>query len=215
MRKDDPVVQGSLVVFEDRRDAGRQLAHALASLRSADAVVVGLARGGVVVAAEVARALGLPLDALAVRKIGHPLEPEYAIGAVAPGGIVVLRASDGLTEGEIAAATGDAAERAAALDARLHARREPAPVTGRTCVLVDVGLATGATMSAAIRWARTAGSARVIVAVPVGAPDTIELLRAEADEVVSLETPEALVAVGLWYRDFRPVDDAEVIELLG
>jgi len=201
--------------FRDRRDAGRRLGRALGSHRFGDAVVVGLARGGVVVAAEVSSALGLPLDALAVRKIGHPLAPEYAIGAVTPGGGIFVRAHDGLTNAEIERAVAGALEQADRLDRRIHAHRPPVSVAGRTCVLVDDGLATGATMIAAARWARAQGARRVAVAVPVGARETVERLRLEADDVVCLATLSDLGAVGFWYEDFRPVSDDEVASLLG
>ncbi len=203
-----------LLVFEDREDAGRQLARALAKERLDDAVVVGLARGGVEVAAEVARALRLPLDALAVRKVGHPLEPEYAIGAVTPGSGVYVRAHDGLTDDDVQSAVAAAQARADSLDRRLHARRAPVSLTDKTCLLVDDGLATGATMIAAIRWAKGEGARGVVVAVPVGAPETVARLGEEADRVLCLEEPEYLGAVGMWYRNFLPVEDERVLELL-
>ncbi|MCC6223668.1 MAG: phosphoribosyltransferase [Thermoleophilia bacterium] len=200
--------------YRDRREAGRLLAAALEPERSDDAVVVGLARGGVVVAAEVAAALGLPLDALAVRKIGHPLQPEYALGAVTPGGGVYVRATDGLTPGQVNAAALAALARADELDRRLHADSPALAVSARACLLVDDGLATGATMEAAVRWAGAGGARRIVVAAPVGAPATVERLRATADAVVCPEQPADLGAVGLWYRDFDPVEDAAVVALL-
>ncbi len=195
-------------LFDDRRDAGLLLARALAGER--DAVVVGLARGGVVVAAEVAHALGLPLDVVAVRKVGHPRQREYALGAVAPGGGFYLRDRDGLTADALAAAQDDAEE----LDRTLHAGREPVPLDGRTCILVDDGLATGASMIAAIRWARARGASRVVAAAPVGARQSIAALREEADSVVCPHELDDLVAVGIWYRRFDQVGDAEVAALL-
>lgn len=205
--------------FPDRAAAGRELARALLAGgalagESGPLVVVGLARGGVVVAAEVAAALGAPLDALAVRKVGHPWHPEYAIGAVAPGGIRYLRAHDGLTAAQVDGAVRKAEEQASALDARLHAAYPAPSLEGATCVLVDDGLATGATMVAAVRWARAQGAERVVVAVPVGAPETVRRLEEEADEVVCLLVPVELWAVGAWYEDFRQVDDEEVLGLL-
>jgi putative phosphoribosyl transferase len=201
-------------LFADRRDAGRVLARALETERGTDAVVVGLARGGVVVAAEVAQALGLPLDVVAVRKVGHPYQPEYALGAVAPGGGVYIRDPGGLTEHQLAAQIERAETRAAELDHTLHTGHEPVPLAGRTCLLVDDGLATGATMIAAVRWARNRGAARVVAAVPVGARQSAALLRHEADAVVCPHELSDLVAVGLWYRAFGQVDDAEVAALL-
>lgn len=200
--------------FGDRREAGRLLAAALERERSGDGVVVGLARGGVVVAAEVAAALGLPLDALAVRKVGHPLQPEYALGAVTPGGGVHVRATDGLAPRQVEGAVAAALARAEELDRLLHARSPALGVAGRTCLLVDDGLATGATMEAAISWARAQGARRVVVAVPVGAPETVARLRGEADSVICPEQPASFGAVGLWYREFSPVEDGEVIALL-
>jgi putative phosphoribosyl transferase len=200
--------------FADRTHAGRLLAPLLVGERSPDAIVVGLARGGVAVAAEVGRALGLPIDALAVRKVGHPWQPEYAIGAVTPAGGVFVRAQDGLTDADVAHAVLAAQQKAEVLDRTLHRARPALPVTDRTVLLVDDGLATGATMVAAVRWARAHRARRVVVAVPVGAADTVRRLEREADAVVAFETPEELGAVGLWYRDFRPVGDAEVLALL-
>jgi predicted phosphoribosyltransferase/predicted alpha/beta-hydrolase family hydrolase len=208
------MAERTLLVFDDREDAGRQLARALRDERLGDAVVVGLARGGVEVAAEVAWALQLPLDALAVRKVGHPLEPEYAIGAVSPGGGAYVRAHEGLTDAEVELAVTAAQARAEALDGRLHARHASVDVAGKTCLLVDDGLATGATMVAAIRWAKAKGARRVVVAVPVGAAETIARLEEEADQVLCLETPDFFGAVGFWYRDFLPVEDERVLELL-
>jgi len=201
-------------LFADRRDAGRVLARALEAERGTDAVVVGLARGGVVVAAEVARELGLPLDVVAVRKVGHPYQPEYALGAVAPGDGVYVRDPGGLTPRELAAQVDRAQARAAELDLTLHAEHEPVPLAGRTCLLVDDGLATGATMIAAVRWARSRGASRVVAAVPVGARQSMAVLRTEADAVVCPHELSDLVAVGLWYRSFGQVDDAEVAALL-
>lgn len=202
-------------LFADRADAGGSLAHALAPWSGEPLVVVGLARGGVVVAAVVARALAAPLDALAVRKVRHPLQPEYALGAVAPGAPAYVRGADGLSGDELAAAIGRARAEADDLDRRLRAARPRPSLAGRTVLLVDDGLATGATMIAAVRWARVLGAGRVVAAVPVGARKTVELLRGEADEVVCPHAVEELGAVGLWYREFSPVDERDVAALLG
>ncbi|HYX84610.1 MAG TPA: phosphoribosyltransferase family protein [Gaiellales bacterium] len=201
------------VPFADRRDAGGKLADRLSTERLSDGVVVGLARGGVVVAAEVARSLGLALDALAVRKVGHPLQPELAIGAVAPGGVYVRDQLD-LVPADVSRAVALTEDEARALDRRLHELRPAVDVSGRPCILVDDGLATGATMIAAARWARRAGAARVIVAVPVGSPQAVETLRAEADDVICLAAPALLFAVGEWYVDFDQVPDEEVDRIL-
>ena len=201
-------------VYGDRREAGAALADRLRDEHIDDGVVVGLARGGVVVAAEVARRLGLPLDALAVRKVGHPLQPEFAVGAVTPGGGAFLQLDIDLTADAIDAALASARSSAEALDRRIHAGRPPVGVAGRTCVLVDDGLATGATMIAAARWARARDASRVVIGVPVGPAPTLELLRAEADTVVCMQTPSAMFAVGECYEDFRQVSDEEVAALL-
>jgi putative phosphoribosyl transferase len=207
--------------FRDRREAGRLLALELVGggvlgAATGTAVVVGLARGGVEVAAEVAAVLHAPLDALAVRKIGHPLEPEYGIGAVAPGGISYVRAADGLSSSELDEAVRATSEKAAALDARLHERHAALSVAGATCVLVDDGLATGGTVVAAIRWARANGARRVIVAVPVGAALTADWLQRDenVDAVVCLVSTFELGAIGAWYDDFHQVSDSDVAELL-
>lgn len=206
--------------FASRREAGRLLARAVgecpAVIESNDVVVVGLARGGVAVAAEVAKALHAPLDALAVRKVGHPRQPEYGIGAVAPGGIAYVRAHDGLTDAEAAAAVHSAGEQVAILDASLHRIVESMTIARATCVLVDDGLATGGTMIAAVRWARARGAARVVVAVPVGAAATLVRIETteDVDAVVSLIKPIDFGAVGFWYDDFRQVSDEDVVGLL-
>ncbi len=202
-------------LFRDRLDAGRDLAAALERMQLGDAVVVGLARGGVTVAAEVARRLSLPLDALAVRKIGYPFQPEYGIGAVTPGaGGVYLRTAEGLAEADLRRVIELAQEKADALDRLLHERRQPLELRGKTAVLVDDGLATGATMVAAVRWARSRGAARVVVAIPVGAAQSTGALRREADEVVCPHEERRFGAVGFWYDVFTQVENAEVIALL-
>ena len=207
--------------FASRREAGRFLARELENAGALDSsigriVVIGLARGGVEVAAEVASTLHAPLDAVAVRKVGHPLQPEYGIGAVAPGGVEYIRAHDGLTEEELAEAVRVAAMKAEALDATLHAHRAPVNLDGATCILVDDGLATGGTMVAAIRWAHARGARRVVVAVPVGADATLRSVEADddVDAVFCLVAPFDFGAVGFWYDDFHQVSDEDVVELL-
>jgi putative phosphoribosyl transferase len=199
--------------FADRVEAGRELAETLAPLRGSDAVAVGLVHGGVVVAAAAAEVLDLALGALCVRKVGHPLQPEYALGAVAPGGIVFIQDPDDpdVTPAELARAI----ERSRGEAERLEAILGPPPaVTGRACTLVDVGLATGATMVAAARWARAAGARRTLAAVPVAAGDRLAVLRGDVDEALSLASPYPFRGVGRWYRDFAPVSDEEVLRLL-
>jgi putative phosphoribosyl transferase len=205
--------------FRDRADAGRLLAERLASLAGRDDVVVlGLPRGGVPVAFEVARALGAPLDVFLVRKLGVPGHEELAVGALASGGVRVLNEevaqAAGLSPAEIDAL---AAREQAEIDRREALYRDgraPLPVAGRVVVLVDDGLATGATMRAAIRALRELRPARIVVAVPTGAASTCRELAAEADEVVCLRTPEPFYAVGMWYANFSQTADAEVGELL-
>jgi putative phosphoribosyl transferase len=200
--------------FADRRAAGRALARWLANERDPALVVVGLARGGVETAAEVARALGAPLDVVAVRKIGHPWQPEYALGAVTPGDGVYVRGSDGLTGEQVAAAVEETKAKAAQLDGRLHAEHAALDLHGRIVLVVDDGLATGATMIAALRWARAAGASRVVAAVPVAPPQSLALIRREADEVVCPYALERFFAVGAHYASFGQVDDGAVIRLL-
>lgn len=203
-----------MFLFDDRAHAGTVLARALEPEVDEDAVVVGLARGGIVVAAAVARALGLPLESVAVRKVRHPLQPEYALGAVAPGAQAYVRACDGLTNDQLAIAVGAARAEAEALDRTLRDGRPQPSLAGQTVLLVDDGLATGASMIAAARWASELGAQRIVAAAPVGARETVDLLRREADKVVCPYAVDDLVAVGLWYEDFPQVDDGVVTELL-
>lgn len=182
-------------------------------------VVVGIPRGGVPVAAEVARALGAPLDIAVVRKIGAPRNPEYAIGAVAEGGVRLfsekaVSALD-IPHAELRSLIADTERE---LDRRLRdyrGTREQIELAGRTAILVDDGLATGSTAVAALRSLRERGAKRVILAVPVAARSSTRALLGEADEVVSVETPQDMYAVGYWYEDFQPTTDEEVKALLG
>jgi putative phosphoribosyl transferase len=199
-------------VYADRVDAGRHLARVLGT-PDGDPVVVGLANGGVVVAAEVARELELPLDAVAVVKIGHPTQPEYAIGAVAPG-VVLLRAETGLSPGELQSAVAAAVGRCRRLDGELHAHAPVRELVGGRVLLVDDGLATGATMLAAVRWARAAGAERIVACVPVAAAQSVDALRVEADDIVCPEETMTLRAVAEWYESFAPVGTEEVAALL-
>ena len=201
-------------LFADRSDAGRALAAALVDERYPQLVVVGLARGGVEVAAEVARILAAPLDVLAVRKVGHPYHPEYGIGAVTPGDGLYLRGPNGLTAEQVATAVDEARAAATLLDGRLHGEHAPLDLAGKSVLVVDDGLATGGSMIAALRWAREGAATRVVAAVPVGPEDTVERIRAEADEVVCLHPLSDFFAVGVWYRSFEQVADGEVARLL-
>lgn len=201
-------------LFFDRNEAGARLGRVLERERGEDSVVVGLARGGVVVAAAVAKLLELPLDALAVRKVGYPGHREYALGAVAPGGVAVVLDSAGLPRERLDAALVEATHAADELDRTLHERREQVSLRGRLVFLVDDGFATGATMLAAVRWARGNGARRVVAAAPIGARHTVELLAQEADRWVCPYVVDDLVAVGIWYADFGAVSADEVLRLL-
>jgi putative phosphoribosyl transferase len=208
-----------VAVFTDRADAGRRLAALLAErVRSAGpTIVLGLPRGGVVVAAEVAAALGLPLDVIVIRKLGVPGHAELAMGAIGEDGQRVLDPAiierAGVTEEQIA---GVEARERAVLAARVDRLREGRPgptLAGRTALLVDDGIATGASARIAALVARGLGAERVVLAVPVAPVTTVRGFR-EADEVVAVEQPRPFYAVGAHYRDFRPVSDDEVVALL-
>ena len=205
--------------FRDRRDAGHQLARALAaSAGRPDVLVLALPRGGVPVGYEVARALGVPLDVFLVRKLGVPGCEELAFGALATGVRVLnedLVQGLGIPPHVIAAVT--AAERKELQRRRLAYRgqRRPPPVRGRIVLLIDDGVATGASIRAALAVLRRARPARIVVAVPVAAPEAYAALRAEVDEVICAWTPEPFHAVGHWYEDFAPTSEGEVRDLLG
>lgn len=206
-------------VYHDRREAGGLLARALKHYAGrADVVVLGLPRGGVPVAAEVARALGVPLDVLVVRKLGAPGQEELAIGAIAEGGTRVLNGdlveNLGLSRrdiDEIARREGRELERRVKI---YRGGRHAVPVADRTVIVVDDGVATGATMRAGLQSLRARGAALLVAAAPVGAADSVESLREDADEVVVLETPSWFRAVGQWYENFGPTGDEEVRECL-
>ena len=207
------------MLFVDRADAGRQLAQRLLHVRGTDAVVVALPRGGVPVAAEVARELRVPLDVIVVRKLGVPFQPEFGFGAIGEGGARIIddrvaRQARLTTQGMASVETRERAR----LDRQLGQLRDgrpPVPLAGRTAVVVDDGIATGSTARAACLVARARGARRVIVAVPVGAPEVVASLRRDADEVICLHTPASFVAIGDWYRDFSQVADPAVASLLG
>ncbi|MGA7340716.1 MAG: phosphoribosyltransferase [Terracidiphilus sp.] len=206
------------MLFQDRKDAGRVLARMVAALPNLDdALVLGLPRGGVPVAFEVARAANLPLDILLVRKLGAPGQRELAMGAVASGGVValnaeILRAFDVTEEGMRPAIQRELGE----IERRERAYRgecEPLKIEGRTAILVDDGIATGASMRAAVQVVRPRAS-RVVIAIPVAAASTCRELESEADLILCAATPDPLEAVGLFYRNFQPTSDDEVRTLL-
>lgn len=206
---------GQHKVFLDRHEAGRLLGEQLQARQWTLPLVMALPRGGVPVAYEVAQALHAPLELMIVRKLGHPLQPEFAIGAIASGGVVVMNPGERIP----AFAVEKIVERERAELARreiLYRGGAPAPeIRGHEIILVDDGLATGATMNAAVAALRQLAPAKVIVAVPVGSPEAVAMLRRQSDEVVCLQAPEGFRAVGEWYRDFSQTSDEEVTQLLG
>lgn len=209
-----------MMTFKDRSDAGRRLAMALSSYKGRNAVVLALPRGGVPVAAEVAAALDAPLDLVLVRKIGVPTQPELAMGAVVDGAApIVVRNQEVI---ELSGTTVDEFDTVCARElAEIERRRKlylgerrRAPIAGQVVIVVDDGIATGATTRAALQAIRNRRPKELVLAVPVAPSDTIERLRGEVDALVCLETPELFGAIGYFYRDFRQVSDEEVVETL-
>jgi putative phosphoribosyl transferase len=204
--------------FEDRRDAGRRLAGKLSRFRDERPVIFALPRGGVPVGYEISRAFTAPLDVFVSRKLGAPGQPEFGIGAVAAGGVRVLNEDVvkrlGITDEYVERIT---ARETAEVERRLRYFRGDRPepeVGGRTAILVDDGLATGVTARAAVEAMRLRRPRRLVLAAPVCAAQTAELLRPGVDELVCLESPTDLGAIGFWYRDFQQTTDEEVVELL-
>jgi putative phosphoribosyl transferase len=203
-------------MFQDRTDAGKQLAEALIAYKGQSVVVYALPRGGVVLGVEVARSLEAPLDLIVVRKIGHPLQPEYAIGAVAEDGYVVTNPD------EVATLDKRWFDRATAAELKEAQRRRtlfvegrrPVAVKDKIAIIVDDGLATGLTMLAAIHEIRNRGPQKVVVAVPVAAAETANKLRSQVDDLVVLYIPEWLGAIGAFYQRFNQVSDDEVVALM-
>ena len=205
--------------FRDRHDAGQLLATKLARYANrADVVVLALPRGGVPVASEVANALRVPLDVYLVRKLGVPGYEELAMGAIATGGVRVLNEQIvnalGIPEDVIDAVASWEQQELERRERIYRGDRPPPDVQSKTVILIDDGLATGATMQAAVRALRQQEPARIVVAVPTAAPETCEQFKAEADEVICAITPEPFYAVGLWYEDFSQTTDEDVRELL-
>ncbi len=209
------------VMFANREEAGRMLAAALSSFRGADAVVLGIPRGGLPVAREVAGALGAPLDIVVVRKLGAPGEPELGIGAVVDGDhpraifnqsvIEHLGVGEQYIQGEIERQLREIKRR----ENLYRGGRAPVALAGKTAIVVDDGIATGSSVRAALRGVRRSKPARLVLAVPVAPAATIAALRADADQIVCLATPPDFFAVGQFYSDFHQVDDSEVARILG
>lgn len=205
-------------VFVNRADAGRRLGQRLQHLRGTDVVVLGLPRGGVRVAAEVAAALGAPLDVIMVRKLGVPSQPELAMGAIGDGGVRILLPETvrraGVTPDALAGVERREHAELRRRAARFRGDRTAVPLTGRIAVVIDDGIATGSTARAACQVARARGAARVVLAVPVAPFGWVRGLRDVADELIALITPRELRAIGLWYSDFSQSSDEEVLACL-
>ena len=206
--------------FADREEAGRELGAALAGRFGGrdDTIVLALPRGGVPIGYQVARALRAPLDVFIVRKLGMPGHEEFAMGAIASGGVRVLN-EEMFAEFSVPPHIVDAVAQREMIELERRERsyrgsRPPLDLTGRTVIVVDDGLATGSTMRAAVRAVGKMGPAAVIVAVPVAASQTCDEFRSEVDEIICLRTPEPFQAVGLWYLDFSQTTDEEVHDLL-
>lgn len=206
------------MLFDDRREAGRQLGSRLRSLPGDTPIVFAVPRGGVPVAIEVAAALHSPLDVLVVRKLGAPQNPEFGVGALAEDGTAVLNAAVarqvGLSQAELERIVERESGELRRRVERFRSGRPILDVRGRTVIVVDDGLATGLTDIAAVRALRKRGAGRIVVAVPVGSHEAVAMLGKEADEVVCLSIPDELRGVGQWYRDFSPVGDEQVLALL-
>jgi predicted phosphoribosyltransferase len=206
--------------FKNRSEAGRKLATALAAYRNQHPVILALPRGGVPVAAEVASALKAPLDLILVRKIGVPTQPELAMGAVVDGGEpIIVRNEDviglaGISESDFKAVCDSELAEIDRRRQRYLGTRPRAEVRGRTAIVIDDGVATGATTRAALQATRRRKPKRLVLAVPVAPTDTLSTLRSDADDVVCLEDHEFFGAIGFYYRDFRQVSDEEVIKIL-
>ncbi len=203
-------------MFANRVHAGRELAAELARYRGVPGgVVLGIPRGGVIVAAEVARALGLPLDVAVAAKVGAPGNPEYAIGAVTPDGEVTDNPASGYSKSEVDRLAGDARAKVTRYTTMLREGHPEPQLKDATVILVDDGLATGLTMRAAVEWLRRQKAGRIVVAVPVASVSAAESLRTMADELVALSVPVDFFGVGQFYADFAQTTDAQVLRELG
>lgn len=206
------------MIFRDRTTAGRALAQRLSYLKNKEVVVLGLPRGGIPVAFEVAREIQAPLDVIVVRKLGVPFQPELAMGAVGEGGVVIRNneviAMANISTDQFTQAQTQESKEVANRATRFREGRSSISLKGRLALIVDDGVATGSTAQAACEVARALGAEKVILAVPVGSNEALSVLSTKADEVICLETPENFFAVGEWYEDFSPVSDEEVIRLL-
>jgi len=206
-------------MFKNREEAGRKLADKLLSYKATkNLIVLAIPRGGVVVGKILSQALNCPLDVLITRKIGAPGNPELAIGAVGPGGIRII-------DWELAKRVGADGEYLKAQSSKLQseiqerekkfrARKKPLEVTGKTVILTDDGIATGATIEAAIAWLKSKKAKKIILAVPVAPPEVVEKLRPLVDELICLDQPEFFAAVGQFYQEFEQISDDEVVQLL-
>jgi len=211
--------ENDYTMFANREDAGRRLAQwFLPQAPAGDVIVLGLPRGGVPVAYEVAKALGAPLDVFIVRKLGSPYNPELAAGAIASGGVIVYNddvlAMLGLSEQSLEPVLERERAELARREHAYRAGRAPCELRGKSVILVDDGIATGATMRAAVQAARTLGPKEVIVAAPNGSRDAVAQLKRVADRVAVLSVPEPYMGVGAWYREFPQLSDEDVVATL-
>lgn len=204
--------------FRDRADAGRRLADQLGAYAADRPIVLALPRGGVATAFEIARALRAPLDVLVVRKLGALAQPEFGVGAIAPGGVRIVDrdslALAGMDESDLHRVIDAESAELLRRERRYRAGKAALDVKGRTVILVDDGVATGVTVRAAIASLRKSGAGRIVLAVGVIPPQTADRLRGEVDDLVYILMPEDLTAVGLYFDDFAPVEDEEVVAML-